>query len=304
MNPATSQPLTKLVLLISPKGKRYLLRVQPGHQWSTNLGRIAHDNILQKPAGSIVYTHLGSPFLLLEPTLSDIIEMISRRTQIIFPKDAAQIVFQLSLAPGSRVIEAGSGSGGMTTALAWFVRPTGMVYSYEVQAEHQQKARKNIANIGLEPYVTFHNRDISRGLLETNVDAVFLDLRSPWRYLEAVKVALRPGGRLAILLPTTNQVSAALRRLYQLSFADLQVQEILLRRYKPIPDRLRPADRMIGHTGYIIFARNMTADTSDWYPAAVRRYLSRRRLATQEAARRGEVYTDENDDAILREDEE
>ena len=295
----SDQKTARLVLLISPKGKRYLLRLQPGAHWSTNLGRIAHDDMLGKPAGGIVQTHLGTPFLLLEPTLADLITMISRRTQIVFPKDAAHILFQLSIRPGSRVIEAGSGSGGMTTALAWFVRPAGQVFSYEVNEQHQQQARKNIVKVGLESYVTFHLRDIQEGFFETDVDALFLDVRSPWRYLAAVKRALRPGGRLAILLPTTNQVSAVLRQLYQMSFADLRVEELLLRRYKPVPDRLRPEDQMIGHSGYMVFARNMIEDTSAWLPVQVRRYLSRRELATRQAAERGEVYSDENDDPIL-----
>lgn len=283
--PRTAQP-GQLVLLVTEKGKRYLLRLQPGVVFHTHLGVIPHDELIGQPLGATVFSAKGHPLLMLEPSLPDLMKRIKRTTQIVYPKDAARIVQLLNLRAGRTVIEAGTGSGGLTIALAWAVAPTGRVYSYEARPEHQRTARLNLERVGLLDYVSLIERSVEDGFLQQGVDALFLDVRTPWRYLEQVRQALRPGGFFASLVPTTNQVSDLLTALEQQGFADIRVEEILLRRYKPVPDRLRPEDTMIGHTGFIISARPVIdpEDATRWLSEERKRYMARQELAARIAA--------------------
>ncbi len=284
---ASGGPLTaqagQLVLLLTEKGKRYLLRLQPGTRFHTHLGVIAHDDLIGQPLGTTVFSAKGHPLLLLEPSLPDLMKRIKRTTQIIYPKDAARIVQLLNLRAGRRVIEAGTGSGGLTIALAWAVAPDGRVYSYEARPEHQRVARANLERAGLLDHVELVERAIQEGFLQEGVDALVLDVRTPWQYLEQVRQALRPGGFFASLVPTTNQVSQLLAGLEQHGFADIRVEEILLRRYKPVPDRLRPEDTMIGHTGFIIAARPVVDphEATRWLSEERKRFLARQEQAAR-----------------------
>ena len=275
-----------LVLLVTGGGKRHLLRLKAGRQFHSHLGQIKHDDLLNLPYGTTVYSHLGHALLLLEPSLDDRITRIKRNTQIIYPKDAAMIVQRLNLRAGSRVIEAGTGSGGLAIALAWSVAPSGRVYSYELRDEHVRVARSNLEKMGLLPYVELHNASILEGFQQTDADALVLDVRTPWLFLEQVRAALRPGAFFAALVPTTNQVSALLHGLERSGFADIGVEEILVRKYKPVPDRLRPDDTMVGHTGFLISARPIVdaTDPGRWLSEERKRYAARKMLEESIAA--------------------
>jgi tRNA (adenine57-N1/adenine58-N1)-methyltransferase len=270
-----------LVLLVTGGGKRHLLRLQPGRQFHSNLGKVMHDELIDLPYGYTVYSHLGHAFLLLEPSLDDRMTRIKRNTQIIYPKDAAMIVRRLSLQAGSRVIEAGTGSGGLSVALAWAVAPSGRVFSYEIRDEHVQVARSNLEKMGLLQYVELHNASILDGFNQSKVDALVLDLRTPWIFLEQAHKALRPGGFFAALVPTTNQVSDLLHGLEDTGFADICVEEVLVRNYKPVPDRLRPDDSMVGHTVFVISARPIVdpEEPGRWLSEGRKRYEARKKLS-------------------------
>ncbi len=266
-----------LFLLVTTDHKRYLITLQPNQKLHTHVGIYEHNQMLGQPPGATVISTMAHPALVLEPGLTDLIQHLKRGTQIIYPKDAAYIVHRLSLRAGSRVIEAGTGSGGLTTALAWAVAPTGLIYTYETRQETHNLARRNLERVGLWPYVQMFQRSIEEGFLQTDVDALFLDVREPWHFLDQVRMALRPGGFFASLVPTTNQVSELLYALERNSFADIAVEELLLRHYKPVPDRLRPEDTMAAHTGFLIFARSIatTVDATRWHAKERQRYRSR-----------------------------
>jgi tRNA (adenine57-N1/adenine58-N1)-methyltransferase len=153
------------------------------------------------------------------------------------------------------MLEAGSGSGALTLALSWFCGPSGEVHSCEAREEFHKLARRNLTWAGLGDNVTLHQRDIAEGFPVQSADALFLDLRTPWEYLRHVPHALKPGAPIGFLLPTVDQVSALLRGLEQDAYDDVEVCELLLRRWKALADRLRPDDRMIAHTGFLVFCR-------------------------------------------------
>ena len=272
-----------LVLLMAAGQKRYLITLRRGQHLHTHMGIFAHDDMIGKPWGTQVLSTLEQPGLVLEPALADLMTHIKRGTQIIYPKDAAYLVQRLNLRAGSQIVEAGTGSGVLTTALAWAVAPLGRVYTYEVRSETYQLARRNLERVGLLPYVEMHLGSVDEGFKQQGVDALFLDVRTPWEYLDKVRAALKPGGFFASLLPTTNQVSDLLAGLDRNGFADVAVEELLLRAYKPIPERLRPDENMVGHTGFLVSARCMPGgiDTERWQGKERQRYRARKKMEAE-----------------------
>ena len=254
------EPLSRdgdLVQLLGTRHKSHFLRLKSGALFQTHRGEILHDEMIGKPWGSRITSHTGSPFFLMRPGLSDLIIEIKRNTQIIFPKDIGYIVMMLGVGPGVRVLEAGTGSGALTTAFAFFVGETGKVITYERREQMQNLARHNLERVGLVDNVEFKLGDVVDGFAERDQDAVFLDLPNPYDYIEQVKMALKLGGVFGTILPTTNQVSKLLLALRAHDFAFVEVCEVLLRFYKPDWERLRPTDRMVAHTGYLVFARSV-----------------------------------------------
>ncbi|HUE99042.1 MAG TPA: tRNA (adenine-N1)-methyltransferase [Anaerolineales bacterium] len=246
-----------LAQLVGLRHKHFILALQAGAKFETHRGILQHDDLIGKLWGTQVFSHIGAPFFLLQPSLADLINELPRTTQILYPKDIGFILITMGVGPGQTVMEAGTGSGSMTTALAFSVGPQGRVISYEVKPDVQNLARKNLTRFGLDSRVDFKLRDIQLGFDETDVDAFFLDVPNPYDYTGQVRAALKPGGYMCCLIPTFNQVEKTLLSLRQNKFAFVEVCELLLRYYKPEPARIRPTDRMVAHTGFLIFARRI-----------------------------------------------
>lgn len=246
-----------LVIITSPRGKRHLRRVEEKQDMHTQDGILFMKDVVNAPYGSEVLTTLGVPFRLMKPTLSDLVKGVKRQTQVLYPKDIGYICMRLGVGPGRTVIEAGTGSGSLTVALSWFSGPTGHVHTFEAREEFHKLARRNLQWAGVGDNVTMHCQDIAEGFGDVSgADALFLDVRTPWEYLQHIPAAVTPGAALAFLLPTVDQVGKLLLGMEQGPYDDIEVCEILVRRWKPVADRLRPEDRMIAHTGFLIFARH------------------------------------------------
>ncbi|WP_448335599.1 tRNA (adenine-N1)-methyltransferase [Bellilinea sp.] len=254
-----------LAQLVGLRHKSFIVRVKQGGELQTHRGVVKFDDIIGKPWGSRIRSHMGNPFYVLQPALGDLLKELPRNTQILYPKDIGFILVQMGIGEGQVVLEAGTGSGSLTSAMAFAVGSRGKVITYEAREEMQKLARKNISRLGLEERVDFKLRELTQeqGFDEEGVDALFLDLPNPYNYIHHARKALKMGGFFGCILPTANQVSKLLLALRQFDFAFVDVCEVLLRYYKPEPDRLRPVDRMVAHTGFLIFARPVLIENGD-----------------------------------------
>ncbi len=246
-----------LAQLVGLRHKHYIFTLETGAELHTHRGVVHHDDLIGMAWGSQVFSHQGSPFFLLQPSLADILTGLKRSTQIMYPKDIGFILTMMSVGPGQTILEAGTGSGSMTVALAHAVGPQGRVITFERRPEFLELATKNLRNLGLAERVDFKPGDLADGTGGEKGDAFFLDVPNPWDYIEQVREALKPGGFFCNLVPTFNQVETLLRALHRSNFAFIEVCEILLRYYQPEATRLRPTDRMVAHTGFLTFARRI-----------------------------------------------
>ena len=246
-----------LAQLVGLNHKNFIFTLKTGGNFQTHRGVLYHDELIGKSWGTQVFSHMGAPFFLLQPSVADILIDLPRNTQILYPKDIGFILMTMGVAPGQHVMEAGTGSGSMTIAMATAVGAEGRVTSYEQRPDMQNLAQKNLERVGLASRVNFKLRDIQLGFDETDADAFFLDVQNPYDYLEQVRNALKPGGFFSTLVPTFNQVEKTLYALRQNKYAFVEVCEIILRFYKPEPTRLRPVNRTVAHTRFLIFARKI-----------------------------------------------
>ncbi len=287
-----------LVILASPRGKRHIYRIEQGQDLHTQDGVMRACDVVEAEFGTEVRTAKGVPFRLQKPQLHDLVMGIKRQTQIMYPKDMGLICFKLGVGNGRTILEAGSGSGGFTLALSWFSGPEGHVHSFEAREEFHKLAKRNLEWAGVGKNVTLHLRDIANGfgvddpdcLNGKKGDALFLDVRTPWEYLDAAREALVPGAPIAFLLPTVEQVSQLITALEIGPFEETEVCEVLVRPWKVVPGRLRPADRMSAHTAFLVFTRiqERSADWDALIPLGTRERKQEAARQARLAAARGE----------------
>ncbi len=244
------------VILQTSDGKNYLVEVK-SQTFHTHKDSLFLGELIGRKFGEVVYGKRGEKFFLLRPTLFDFLMKVERATQIIYPKDIGYILLKLGIGPDKIVLECGAGSGALTLAMAYMVGEKGKVISYEKEAKFLEIVKKNLQKVKLSERVILKNVEVKEKFDEKEVDAVFLDLKEPWFLIEASWQALKSGSTLGIIVPTTNQISQCLKILEKYPFVDIEVVEILVRKYKTNPERIRPEDRMVAHTGFLIFAKKV-----------------------------------------------
>ena len=231
--------------------------MEAGKTFHTHKGYLKLDELIGKEYGEPIKSSLGIFFTTLKPALTDYIMKSSRNTQITYPKDAALIVMFSGIGPGSRVIEAGTGTGALTTALAHYVGPTGKVYTYELRSEFQKNAAKNLQRSKLIDYVEMKSGDVTLGIGERDVDAVILDLATPWLVVPYAYEALKPSGIIVSFSPTIDQVVKTTEALRENGFVFIETVECMMRAMQVERGKTRPQTLMTGHTGYITHARKI-----------------------------------------------
>ena len=246
--------------LTDPKGKMHTITLEPGKEFHTHRGRLPHDDLIGSPEGTVITSTNGTPYLALRPLLDDFVLAMPRGAQVIYPKDAARIVGLCNLGPGSRVAEAGVGSGAMTCSLLRAVGDEGYVHSYERRADFAAIAEANVSRwFGSRPAAwDLTVGDLVESLDDTGLDAVVLDMLAPWECVDGVAGALAPGGVLVGYVATTTQMSRLVETLrVSGDWTEPRAEESLMRTWHLEGLAVRPDHRMNGHTGFLVTARRL-----------------------------------------------
>jgi tRNA (adenine57-N1/adenine58-N1)-methyltransferase len=243
------------VLLYLNERKSWVVKVEEGKKFHCHRGIVDLGELVGKPYGYEAVSTLGTRLRAMPVDYLDHLERISRRTQVIYPKDMAYIALMANVRSGSRVLECGTGSGALTSYLAGLVRPGGKVITYEIREEFQENARRNIEKLGLSDSVEFRLKDLMGGIEESDLDSIVLDMATPWLVMVQAYQSLQAGGRLVSFSPTINQVEKTVEEMRRVGFVAIKAVELILRTYKVKANETRPDMIMVGHTGYIVSAR-------------------------------------------------
>jgi tRNA (adenine57-N1/adenine58-N1)-methyltransferase len=264
------------VQLTGPKAKLNSITLESGKVFHTHRGFIDHDALIGLPDGSVVQNSVGVEHLALRPLLTDFVMSMPRGAAIVYPKDAAQILAQADVFPGATVVEAGVGSGALSLWLLRAIGPDGRLSSFERRDEFADVARGNVAAyFGRDP----ENWSVTVGDLaealpdvhpEHTVDRVVLDMLAPWECIDAVALALKPGGVVLCYVATVTQLSRVVETIRDSGlFTNPVPSETMVRGWHVEGLAVRPDHRMIGHTGFLVTARRLA-------PGAVLPELKRR----------------------------
>ena len=248
------------VQLTDPKGKLYSFTIVPGKEWHTHKGWITHDDLIGMPEGSVVSTTAGLKFTAFKPLLADYVLTMPRGATIVYPKDAAMIVGLADIYPGARVLEAGVGSGALTISLLRAAGEKGYVHSVERRADFAENARSNVDAYfeGSPSNWKLDVGDLQDQNFESEFDRVILDMMAPWECVDIAARALRPGGVFMSYVATTTQLSATAEAIKEDGrFTEPESSETLVRGWHHEGLAVRPQQRMIGHTGFLIQSRRM-----------------------------------------------
>jgi tRNA (adenine57-N1/adenine58-N1)-methyltransferase len=248
------------VQITDPKGRRHTVVLEPGALFHTHRGALAHNDLIGLPEGSVVTSTAGTQYLALRPLLADYVLAMPRGAQVIYPKDAAQILMFGDVFPGARVLEAGAGSGALTCSLLQAVGERGNVISYEARADHAEHAAANVERFfgTLPPCWQLRVADLASHPADQPVDRVVLDMLHPWEVLPAVSAALVPGGVLIVYVATTTQLSRTAEALREAGcYTEPQAWETLQRPWHTVGLAVRPEHRMVGHTAFLLSARRL-----------------------------------------------
>jgi tRNA (adenine57-N1/adenine58-N1)-methyltransferase catalytic subunit len=245
------------VLLFHTPRKKWLTKVVSDKKFHTHLGIIDISSIIGMEYGSAIRTTEGKLIFLLEPTIHDFIMKSERRTQIVYPKDLGYIAARTGLKNGSKVLEVGTGSGALATFMASIVKPEGHIYSFDVNSEFMEIAKRNLEKAGMAKYVTMYKHDPHQGVDIRNVDVATVDLGDPWTVVDQVYDALKGGGAFVAICPTMNQIEKTAAQLKKSGYADIDCMELMIRNMEAREGMTRPSMRMIGHTTYLVFARKV-----------------------------------------------
>jgi len=248
------------VQLTDPKGRRHTVELEPGAQFHTHRGALAHDDLIGLPEGSVVTSAAGTQYLALRPLLPDYVVSMPRGAQVVYPKDAAQILMWGDIFPGARVLEAGAGSGALTCSLLRAVGEHGTVTSYEARPDHAEHAARNVERFFGAPPPNWQLRvaDLTTHPADQLVDRTVLDLARPWELLPTVSAALIPGGVLTVYVAATTQLSRTTETLREAGcYTEPQAWETLLRPWHVVGLAVRPEHRMVAHTAFLLTTRRL-----------------------------------------------
>lgn len=241
-------------MILDERGKKYVLK--EGQGFESDLGIVSAEALSNAQYGDEVKSHLGHSFKIVKPNINDFIDVMERRCSILIKKDIGMVLAYAGLGAGSRVVDAGTGAGAIALNFANVVGETGHVYTYEIREDFAEVAKRNIETFGIKN-IDVKNQNVKDGIDEDNIDLVFLDLPKPYEIFEDVYDALNLGGYLVVYAPYINQAEISYRVAKKLNFYDIEILETLERGLEVRQQGTRPKTRMVGHSGYLLFARKL-----------------------------------------------
>jgi tRNA (adenine57-N1/adenine58-N1)-methyltransferase len=244
------------------KGRRFLVDLRQGKTFSTHRGTVSHDEIIGAEAGQMFKSNLGDKYVAMAPRLADYVLLMKRGAQIIYPKDAGAILVHLDVRPGSHVFEAGTGSGALTLFLLDAVGPSGKVTSVDLRADHSEVAEAVIRRWhrgDLPANLELRTGPAQEAAADLSPDRVMLDMAEPWHTIAAIAPNLPGGAVVCAYLPTVPQVETTVRAMrFTKRLTDFETFEVLHRDWNIEGRSVRPAHRMVGHTGFLVIGRAYT----------------------------------------------
>lgn len=254
-----------LILLKDSKGRKYLIFFKKNGVFEFHKGRVLHKEIAKRKIGEIIISSKKEKLLVLKPTLTDFVfKKLKRISQIIYPKDIGQILVLGDIVPGAKVLEVGTGSGALTLYLIRAVGEKGKIVSIDEREDMIKSAKENIEKFYQKQIKEIKNLTLKvqnlKDLKEKNFDRVILDLVDPWNYLQKVKEVLKSGGILICWLPTVLQIFKLIEKIEKKFRNDFETEgifETLQREWQKKGRSLRPKDRMVAHTGFLILMRKI-----------------------------------------------
>ena len=241
-------------MILDERGKKYVLK--PGEDFQSDLGIVSAEVLDSAEIGEEVKSNLDHTVKIMKPNSNDFIDIMDRRCSILLKKDIGLVLAHTGLGSGSRVIDAGTGAGAIALNFGNVVGPDGDVFTYEIREDFAQVAQKNIERFGITN-IHVKNKNIKDGIDEDKIDLVFLDLPKPFEIFEDVMDSLNVGGWLAVYAPYIDQAEISYRIAKKVGFYDIEIIEILERGLEVRPQGVRPKTRMVGHSGYMVFARKL-----------------------------------------------
>ena len=244
------------IVLIDDKEIRYFVNTDENTLKIKGIGVFNPKDLVGKEYGSLI-TIGSKQYWAFQPSLEDKLRGLKRKAQIILPEDAALIIINCGIESGNTVVEAGIGSGSLTIALAHTVAPNGKIISYDLREDFIKHAFKNLKQSQIDHLVTAKNQDITQGIQEQHVDAVILDIPNPYDAVEHAYNSLKTGGYLCCYSPLISQVEQSVKLMHELPFIHIRTMENIKRNMVVQKQGTRPSFNMLGHTGYLTFARKV-----------------------------------------------
>jgi len=244
-----------LKIIMDERGKKYL--IAEDKEFHSDLGIIEKEKIENSAIGDRLYTHLNKEFRVIKPNVNDFIDLMDRRCSILIQKDIGTVIAKTGIGNGFIVVDAGTGAGAIALNFGNIVGEKGHVYSYEIREDFAEIAKNNVEKFGLSNVIKVKNKDIKEGIDEEAIDLVFLDLTKPYEIFEDVFEKLKFGGYLVVYAPYIDQVETSYKIAKKIGFSDLAIVETLERELEVRPQGTRPKTRMVGHSGYLLFARKL-----------------------------------------------
>jgi len=234
------------------KARQYLVS-DLSRDLNTLYGNISKED-LAKPSGSVIKSHTGKEFIVIDASYIDIYKRLKKLPQTIPLKDIGLIIGETGINKNSTLVDAGLGSGALTSALANIVK---QVISYDVREDHIKVAEENINALGLKN-ITIKNKSLYDGIDEKDVDLITLDLPEPWKVISHAEKALKIGGFLISYSPSVPQVQDFVSELKKHDkFLYMKTVELIERLWEFDGRKVRPKSTGIGHSGFISFARKI-----------------------------------------------